>query len=79
MGFFSNPGRMRHVIRRRVTLHTRDGRSLEGVLVGVYRDAYALAHAEYLLEDGRREQLPGEVLVPADNLSFVQAPFEASS
>lgn len=68
---------MNSVIRQRVTVHTLDNRSIEGVLIGVYRDAFALAHATYLQENGPGEQLDGETLIPARNVAFVQAPLAA--
>lgn len=55
-----------------MVVHTRDGRSLRGVLVGAHRDALGLAHAAVLSEDGGQVSAAGEILVPRDNVSFVQ-------
>ena len=54
-----------------VTLHTRDGHSIRGVLLGVYRDALVLTSATYLHESGE-EKLTGEVVVPYENVGFLQ-------
>jgi hypothetical protein len=54
-----------------VVVHTADGRSLRGVLAGVYRDELVLAHASYLTIEGPRE-LSGEVGVPREMVAFVQ-------
>lgn len=54
-----------------VVVHTADGRSIRGVLTGVYRDELVLAHAAYLSVEGPRE-LSGEVAVPRENVAFVQ-------
>ena len=66
------PGRLARLVRWRVVAHTRDGRSLSGVAVGVHRDCIVLDHAAYLMEDGRREDLTGHTVIPRDNLSFLQ-------
>jgi hypothetical protein len=47
---------------------------LSGVAVGVYRDCIVLTAASYLLESGRGEQLDGDVVIPRDNLAFLQLP-----
>lgn len=54
-----------------VVVHTADGRSLRGVLAGVFRDEVVLVHAEYLTEEGPRP-LAGEVAVPRENVAFLQ-------
>lgn len=54
-----------------VVVHTVDGRSLRGVLAGVWRDELVLAHAAYLAEDGAKP-LAGEVAIPRENVAFVQ-------
>ena len=63
---------MRNLVGWGVVVHTRDGQSLDGVLVGQYPDILVLRHASARLEDGRREQLTGEVVVPRENVSFIQ-------
>jgi hypothetical protein len=51
-----------------VVVHTRDGRSIRGVLVGAYHTEVALAHAS-LLHFGGEDQLDGDVIVLRDNVS----------
>lgn len=60
------------LVKASVVAHTRDGRSVAGVLLGVYRDTLVLGHAAYLLDDGRREPLEGDLAIPRDNLAFLQ-------
>lgn len=64
--------RLPKLVKASVVVHTRDAKSISGVLVGVHRDALAIAHATYLMDDGRREQLAGDVLIPRANVSFLQ-------
>jgi hypothetical protein len=63
---------LKTLARASVVVHTGDGRSVQGVLVGEYRDALVLRHAVYLIPDGRREQLDGDVAIPRRNVSFLQ-------
>ena len=60
-------------VGERVVVHTKDDRTLDGVLAGVYRDVLVLAHAT-LLQPGESPDIPlgGETLVPAPNVSLVQ-------
>jgi hypothetical protein len=64
---------MQNLTRMSGVVHTRDGRSLEGVVSGVYRDCLVLSHASYLLENGQKEPMSGEIVLPRDNVSFIQA------
>lgn len=60
--------------KRRVVIHTRDepdGRSIRGVLTGVYADCLVLSSPEYLGEATPAE-LPGHVLVLRANVSWMQ-------
>lgn len=68
---FARP-RLPRLVRASVVVHTRDGRSFAGVLIGVYPDSVALAHPR-LLNDGTPVQLEGELLLPRENLAFLQA------
>lgn len=54
----------------RVVLQTKDDRSLQGVLVGVYKDCVAIAHFRYL-DEANPHDLPGEATVLRDNLSWI--------
>jgi small nuclear ribonucleoprotein (snRNP)-like protein len=57
--------------RRRVVVHTKDDRSLRGVLMHTHADSYVLARAEYL-DEANPADLSGDVLVLRSNVSFVQ-------
>lgn len=74
--------RLKQLIVKRVVLHTKDGHSLEGVCLGVYADAVSLAHVTYVrAEDGSRVVIEGDVVVPRDNVSWIQeiAPHDAGA
>ena len=53
----------------RGVLQTRDGRSLQGVLVGVYNDCVVLAAIRYL-DEAKPHDLPGEAVIPLGNVSW---------
>jgi small nuclear ribonucleoprotein (snRNP)-like protein len=57
--------------RRTVVVHTRDGQSLRGVLVGAYRDCLVLSHAVYLAGEGE-VNVDGEVAVPRQTVGWLQ-------
>jgi hypothetical protein len=59
----------RRRLRRTVVIHTRDGRSLRGLLVGEYSDCIVLAHAELLDEEMK---IGGEAIVALSNVSWAQ-------
>lgn len=61
----------RRSLRRRVLVHTVDGRSVRGILRHVYPGELVLAHAEYLHAAGP-EELVGEICVPRERVSFCQ-------
>lgn len=64
--------------RRTVVVNTRDGQSLRGVLVAVYRDCIVLAHAVYLAGEGE-VKADGEVVVPRETVGWLQVmPTEGS-
>ena len=54
----------------RVVLQTKDDRSLQGVLVGVFKDSVAIGHVRYL-DEANPVDLPGEALVLHENLSWI--------
>ena len=62
---------LQQLTRRTVTVHTTDGQSLKGILIGEYRDSLVLAHAEYLTGD-TREPLDGEAVILRDRVSWIQ-------
>ncbi len=55
-------------------MHTRDERSIRGVLIACYRRELVLAHAAYLVEGERStaQPLEGEVCIPRENIAFIQ-------
>lgn len=57
--------------RRSVVVHTRDGASLKGVLVGSYRDCLVLAHVRYLAGEGEAS-VDGEAVVPRETVGWIQ-------
>lgn len=61
---------LKRLTGERVVLMTRDDRSLQGVLIGVYKDSLVLGHFRYL-DEANPVDLPGEALVRFDNLSWV--------
>lgn len=61
--------------RERVTVHTRDGQSIDGILVGTYPAALVLSHASRLNEqdpDGPGIPFAGDVIVERTNVSVVE-------
>lgn len=70
---------LEQVVRRTVVVQTKDAQSVRGVLVGAYRDALVVSHASYLLPDGNREAIDGDVIVPRSNLAWVQVLTEVAT
>jgi len=58
--------------RASVIAHTIDGRSIAGVLQGVYRDVLVLAPARMLVDSGDPVELDGAVTVERARVSFLQ-------
>lgn len=67
MGWFTPRSSL--AVHRSVTVHTRDGRSLFGVLIATYPEEVVLRHARALPDGG---QIAGDVVVPRDNVGWVQ-------
>lgn len=63
---------LRRLSRETAVVHTSDGQSFRGVVIGVYSDSIVIAHARALLGEGASEELAGEVLIPLENISFIQ-------
>jgi hypothetical protein len=61
---------LRRLIGERVVVHTRDARSLRGVVVAVHGDWLVLGDPEYL-EEARATGMPGEVWVERANRSWI--------
>lgn len=64
-------GGVRRLERRRVVIHTKDDRSIRGVLTKNYRDCLVLAQAEYLHE-AKPTELEGDAVILRDNVSWLQ-------
>lgn len=65
--------RLNAMIGHQVVVHTRDGRSVQGVLVGVWADAIELRAAAVLIHSGDRVPLDGQTLVPVERVEWYQA------
>ena len=61
---------LRRLVGERVVVHTKDDRSMRGVLMGVYKDCYVLGHVEYL-DEAAATPLPGSATVPTVNVSWI--------
>lgn len=59
------------MLHRRVMVHTKDGVTTEGVLVGEYADCVALAHPREHVERGEPVALDGDRLIPLVNVSTI--------
>lgn len=71
---------IRRQLRRKVVIHTVDGRSIKGILVAEHSDVIALSHAEYL-QGAEAAQLAGSLLFPRAKILFIQvmsAPAESA-
>lgn len=60
---------LRRFLRRTMVVHTKDGRSFRGVLVGEFADCIVLSHARLLDED---VSLGGEPVILRENVSWAQ-------
>lgn len=58
--------------RRTIVIHTTDGQSLRGVLVGEYRDSLVLSHA-YALGAQAVQAIDGEAVIPRERVAWVQS------
>lgn len=61
---------LRRLRGERVVLQTKDDRSLQGVLMDVFRDCVVIGHFHYL-EEANPVELPGEATVLHQNLSWI--------
>lgn len=68
---------LRKRVGETVVCHTRDGQSIQGILLGSHSDVHVLAHAHFLNEGGGSTLLGGEVAVPVGNVAFWQFGVEA--
>ena len=62
---------LRRLTRTTAIVTTGDGQVFRGVVINVYGDSIALAQVSVLLGEAQ-QQLVGEVLIPLENISFIQ-------
>jgi small nuclear ribonucleoprotein (snRNP)-like protein len=60
---------LRRFLRRTMVVHTKDGRSFRGILVGEHADCIVLSHARLLDAD---VALGGEPVILRENISWCQ-------
>lgn len=72
------PSYLKRMELETVAVHTKEGRSFRGVLKAVYKDAVVLSSAYLLVEAGGSHEV-GEVVVPRDNLAFLQRNLNGNS
>lgn len=58
-------------VTRRVVIHTKDDRSVRGLLIGSHVDCFVLGVPEYLNE-AQSVDVPGSVVVLKSNVSTIQ-------
>lgn len=62
---------LKRLVRQRVVVHTRDERSIRGVLLEIYRDCVVLAEPEYL-QEAKPAELKGNAVIPTENVAWLQ-------
>lgn len=60
------------LVRDRVAVHLTSGDTIEGVVVGEYPEAIALAHGVALLDNGTALALEGETVIERRRIAYVQ-------
>ena len=65
-------GWIQGVLRKRITVHTKGGQSLEGSLADTMDDGLVLRAAQLLNDEGAPTPMAGEVFVPRDHVAFAQ-------
>lgn len=63
---------LERMLRKRVTIHTKDNMSFEGSLWEQTDDGVILRASQLLNTDGAPTALPGEVWIPRPNVAFAQ-------
>jgi hypothetical protein len=61
---------LRKLQGERVVIQTKDDRSLQGVLLAVYKDCVAIGHFRYL-DEANPHDLPGEAIIERSNVSWI--------
>lgn len=60
------------VLKKRITVHTRDSQSIEGSLMEKTDDGLILRAAKWLNSGARPTTMAGEVFIPRENVAFAQ-------
>lgn len=58
-------------VRNTIVVHTKDNRSIRGILIGEYIDCLALAQPEFL-QGARSITAGGDLIVLRENISVIQ-------
>lgn len=67
----SNVRWVKRLLAHNVVVHTKDGMSLRGALIGEYKDAIVLGNASHLGPDGDTK-IDGQAVVLRDQISWIQ-------
>lgn len=62
---------VQRLLAHTIVVHTTDGISLRGVLVGQYRDVIVLANAMHLGPDGDTK-VDGNAVIPREKIGWIQ-------
>jgi len=63
---------LERVMKKRITVHTRQDQTIEGVLMEQAQDGVILRAAQLLKEGGKATPMAGETWVPRENVAFAQ-------
>lgn len=58
--------------KRSVIVHLSDGASMRAVLLRSHPDCMVLVEARYLSPDGQETAVDGEIVIPRQNVSWLQ-------
>lgn len=61
---------LKRLVGERIVVHTRDSRSIRGVLTAIVGGWVVLSSPEYL-DEAQPTGMPGEVWIAADNRSWI--------
>lgn len=62
-------------VKTLVTVHTKDQQSIQGVLLGSYRDVVVLGHPTHL-DHAPDVTLSGDAIIPRGNVAWIQGAAE---
>lgn len=58
--------------RRNIVVHLAAGDSIKGILIATHGDCVVLGHARALGADGDARALDGDVVIPREQVAFIQ-------